>query len=87
MEEFVEFWRGIWEDEKKTPEQPWMKVVGQKLKEKVQDVNEFVITREDLAKVVKRRKNWSAPGIDGIQNFWWKRFKGAWDALCRATVR
>lgn len=87
MEKFVEFWGGIWEDEKKTPEQPWMKVVEQKLKEKVQDVKEFVVTREDLAKVVKRRKNWSAPGIDGIQNFWWKRFKEAWDALRRAMVR
>ena len=69
MEKFVEFWGGIWEDEKKTPEQPWMKVVEQKWKEKVQDVKEFVITREDLTKVVKRRNNWSALGIDGIQNF------------------
>ena len=69
MEKFVEFWGGIWEDEKKTLEQPWMKVVEQTWKEKVQDVKEFVITREDMAKV-KRRKNWSAPGIDGIQNFW-----------------
>lgn len=43
-----------------------MKVVEQKLKEKVQDVKELVIIRENLAKVVKRRNNWSAPGTDGI---------------------
>lgn len=48
---------------------------------------EFVITREDLAKLVKRRKNWSAPGIDVIQNYWWKKFHGACDALRRAKVR
>ena len=29
-------------------------------------------------------KNWSAPGIDGIQNFWWKKFQGVWKALVRS---
>ena len=34
-----------------------------------------------------RRKNWTAPGIDGIQNYWWKRFQIAQKALTRAFER
>ena len=30
---------------------------------------------------LKKRKNWSAPGIDGIQNFWWKKFSATWPYL------
>ena len=30
-----------------------------------------------------KRKNLSAPGIDGVQNFWWKTFRGAWSAILR----
>ena len=40
-------------------------------------VKEFNITEETLQKETRRKKNWTAPGIDGIQNFWWKRLKPA----------
>lgn len=28
------------------------------------------ITEDDLASVLNKRKNWSAPGISGVQNYW-----------------
>ena len=61
-----------------------MDEVAGKLKRMVVEVKEFDVTEEKLIEVIKKRKNWSSPGIDGIQNYWWKRFKTAQQALCRA---
>ena len=37
-----------------------------------------------LQHILKKRKNWSAPGIDGIQNFWWKKLISTWRPLTNA---
>ena len=37
--------------------------------------------------IIKKRKNWSSSGIDGLQNYWWKKFKPAQQALYRASRR
>ena len=37
-----------------------------------------------MKKEVAKRKNWTAPGIDGILNFWWKKFEPAQKALMKA---
>ena len=86
MDKFVEFWGGIWEQNERTPNMPWMEEVKREWHEKVGVVSEFTITDESLKKEVARRKNWTAPGIDGIQNFWWKKFEPAQKALRRAFV-
>ena len=36
----------------------------------------LTITKKKLQQTVKKRKNWSAPGIDGVQNSGWKKFRG-----------
>ena len=36
-------------------------------------------------KILKEAKSWSAPGPDGIVNFWWKAFPEAGHALCLVT--
>jgi hypothetical protein len=84
MEKFVEFWGGIWEHNKSTPNKPWMEEVKRELSEKALIITEFRITDENLRREVAKRKNWTAPGIDGIQNFWWKKFEPAQKALRRA---
>ena len=84
MEKFVEFWGGIWEHNKSTPNKPWMEEVKRELSEKALIITEFRITDENLMREVAKRKNWTAPGIDGIQNFWWKKFEPAQKALRRA---
>ena len=48
---------------------------------KVYTVEEFDVTEDNLASVFKKRKNWSAPGVDEIQNNWWKKFKRIWKLL------
>ena len=74
MDEFVEFWGDIWEDETKTPMKPWMAEVGQELFDRVHSFGEFKVSYEEMIRQLKKRKNWTAPGINGIQNFWWKNF-------------
>ena len=81
IEKFENFWAGIWEDETQTPYRKWMNTVARKLREKVTHVQEFVTDNEKLKKTVKKRKNWSAPGIDGIQNYWWKKLTGTWKGV------
>ena len=83
MEDHVSFWGEIWEQEKLTPEQPWMKEVERKLKEKIWNIQDFTVKLEDVREVIKKRKNWTAPGSDGIQNYWWKKFTSTWRPLCR----
>ena len=57
------------------------------VQDKVHTVNEFTITKDNVAIEIKKRKNWTAPGIDGIQNCWWKKFKSAQSTLTRAFVK
>ena len=83
MEKFVEFWGGIWEQNEPTPHMPWMEEVKAELNEKANIVTKFEITEEKLKKETSKRKNWTAPGVDGVQNFWWKKFTPAQKALAR----
>ena len=40
-----------------------MNTVAKKMGQKVTNVQEFTITEKKLHQTVKKRKNWSAPGI------------------------
>ena len=68
IEKFVDFWAGIWEDETSTSYRRWMRTVAEKIRAKIISVEELTITEEKLYKIIRKRKIWSAPGIDGIQN-------------------
>ena len=84
MEKFVEFWGGIWEQNEPMPNMPWMEEVQAELSEKANIVSQFEITEEKLRKETSKRKNWTAPGIDGIQNYWWKKFTSAQKGLAKS---
>ena len=87
MGKFTEFWGGIWEKEEVTPMLPWMDNVKEELKTSINTVKEFTIEEERLIKIAKKRKNWTSPGIDGIQTYWWKKFRTAQKVLKRAFER
>ena len=87
MEEFAEFWGGIWEREERTPNMPWMEEISRQLNEKVNQVNKFNITFEKVKKEEAKRKGWTAPGIDRIQNYWWKTVEPAQNVLARAFTK
>ena len=60
-----------------------MNTVAKKIGQKVTNVQEFAITGDKLHQTVKKLQIWSAPGIDGVQNFRGKKFRGAWSAILR----
>ena len=83
MEKFEESWLGIYEDNTRTSQRKWINMVAKKIGQKVANVQEFTIIEKKLHQTVKKRKSWSAPGINGVQNFWWKKFRGTWSAILR----
>ena len=84
INKFTDFWAGIWEDDSKTPVTKWMKGIEKRLREKVKSTSEFKVTEKGLQDVTKKKKNWSAPGIDGITNYWWKTLTATRKPLARA---
>ena len=86
MDKFIEFWGGIWERRENTSHMPWMEEVKMQLNTKVTSVNDFNISLGTVRKEVAKRKGWTAPGIDGIQNFWWKKFEAAQEALTKVFI-
>ena len=58
------------EREERAPYKQWMEEIRKQLYEKVSQVNNFNITFEKVKKEVAKRKRWTAPSIDGIQNYW-----------------
>ena len=69
IDRFVTFWGGIWEDDTKTPKRKWMQTVANRMKDNVTQVEEMTVHMGKPQDTLKKRKNWSASGIDGIQNF------------------
>ena len=64
-----------------------MEEIGRQLHQKVNGVNNFTVTFDQVKKEVAKRKGWTAPGIDGIQNYWWKKLESAQKALTRAFTK
>ena len=46
-----------------------MEKIKQSMKDKIQLVEELHNSEQELGKTIRKIKNWSAPGIDGISNF------------------
>ena len=84
MQKFVECWGGIWKQNEPTPNMPWMEEVKAEFSEKANTVSQFEIAEEKLRKETSKIKNWTAPGIDGIQNYWWKKFTSAQKVLAKS---
>ena len=45
-----------------------MENMSEQWRDKITNVKEFNIAEETIEKETKKRKNWTAPGINGIQN-------------------
>ena len=81
MEKNENFCTGIWEDNTKTPQRKWMNIVAKKIGHKVTNVQELTITEKKLHQIIKKRKNRSTPGINGVHNFWRGKFRDTWSAI------
>ena len=54
MDKITVFWSGRWEDGEKTTYQLWMIEVEQKITQKVEDVREFLVRKDDISMVIKK---------------------------------
>lgn len=71
-EELTTFWGGILGDRKEhNGEAGWLKAEYEEMKDVPKQIWDEV-TEGEVRHKVKEIKNWKAPGIDGVQNYWLK---------------
>jgi hypothetical protein len=80
LEAVHKYWSGIWEVEKVlNPAEKWMEEVEKELKERVRTKHTPKLIEFDKWKnLVTKRKNWTSPGPDGVQNYWIKKITALW---------
>ncbi|XP_045477912.1 uncharacterized protein LOC123683059 [Harmonia axyridis] len=68
-----ETWMKIWDHTgEHDDEAPWIREAEREYEKYIME--ETVITVDDIKAALKTANNWSAPGPDGIHNYWWKYF-------------
>ncbi|KAL1448095.1 hypothetical protein WDU94_012293 [Cyamophila willieti] len=68
------YWSSIWSNDVSHDQNAtWLNKIRENA-DTISPMNEVRITLDDIQSNIKKSINWKAPGIDGIQNFWWKYF-------------
>lgn len=81
-EDAKEFWQNIWSKEQThNSDAEWLKVVKTE-HEHLNKQEEVNISMETLKDTLKRLSPWKAPGPDGVQGYWVKRFTKLHERLC-----
>ena len=69
------FWRSFWEEQGSGDENAeWLKEIEEAIRQRVPPASqeEWDLETVAIAKVISKKRNWSAPGPDRVVNFWWK---------------
>ena len=84
IKEFEDFWANIWKTEGKiNREASWMNEMKKEISSEVKvNYPKPKCSVQRWREVIIKKKNWSSPGIDGIQNYWIQKMT----ALCEAEV-
>ncbi len=80
-EEATDFWRGIWSrpvEHKRDAE--WIGRVRNETR-RVGRQEDIVVGLQDVKGGIRRMSNWKAPGPDGVQGFWFKKFTNVHQVL------
>ncbi|XP_044745138.1 uncharacterized protein LOC123307002 [Coccinella septempunctata] len=81
--EMAEYWSKVWSRSTSHNENAaWIKAEEEQQSD-LQEMDAVHITEENICVTVKRMKNWTAPGVDGIHNYWWKALKSTHRVLSR----
>ena len=82
IKEFEDFWANIWETEGKiNREASWMKEMKEEIKNEVKISHpKPKCSVQRWREIIIKKKNWSSPGIDGIQNYRIKKMTALWEA-------
>ena len=76
IDEASSFWKSLWEEKGSgDTEAEWIEGVREKMEDVVREVptDGWNLNAEQVTKIIKRKKNWSAPGPGCIANFWCKK--------------
>lgn len=81
--EMTEFWSEIWaENIQHDRKAQWINIEKEN-SEKYTEMPNITVSKDDVQATVKRMKNWTAPGMDGIHNYWWKALSNSHEPLAR----
>lgn len=79
--EILEFWNNVWSEEKTHNfKAKWIKEEEKQLS-KIRYMTDYEVTLEEVSAATRRLSNWKAPGPDGLQNYWVKRFTALHDTM------
>lgn len=80
-EEVTQFWSNIWSNNvTHEVEAEWIKEIEKDLRDinRQENIN---ITKEDIRKCTSKMACWKAPGLDGVQGFWFKKLNSLHDRV------
>ena len=77
------YWGRLWSEEVNHEAAEWI-TKEEEANCQLSSMPDFLITNEDISAALKKTQNWKAPGVDGIQNYWWKRFTSVHEQLATA---
>ena len=82
-----QFWSNIWSKEGKfNPNATWLKEIEDDFS-RVKQQEDAEIATEDVLKGIRKMSSWKAPGPDGVQGFWFKKFSSVHQRLVEALGR
>ena len=76
IDEASSFWKSLWEEEGSgDTEAEWIEEAREAMEDEVPEVptDGWNLNAEQVTKIIKKKKNWSAPGPERIANLWWKK--------------
>ena len=87
IEEASSFWKELWEEEGSGNSQVvWLDEVRHAIFTNVPPPTDedWTLETAEAVGMLKRKKNWSAPGPDRLVNFWWKRAHALHEGVARS---
>ncbi|XP_015437850.1 PREDICTED: uncharacterized protein LOC107192997 [Dufourea novaeangliae] len=83
-EQTTKYWSNIWENPiNHNSNATWIKKEQDQFAH-IETEQEVIITKAELENAIKKTHNWKAPGIDGIQNYWYKKLTATHEPLTHA---
>ena len=78
------FWEGIWSVETEHDKDAvWLDDMKKKMRN-IEEMEDIVISAEDVLYVIRKMTNWKAPGPDGVRGFWFKKLTSLHGPLTHA---
>ncbi|XP_054745905.1 putative mediator of RNA polymerase II transcription subunit 24 [Anastrepha obliqua] len=73
-EQITNYWKNIWSIPTQHNESAtWIRQEEHRQKD-LQPQHNIALSTEELTNIINKTHNWKCPGIDNVQNFWYKKF-------------